>query len=120
MGFEADRLIEEERMSEFERCVPDFDDWIERGGFKRLRKSFVWTDKQGVKHKLADIDDMYLSNIINFLKRIVANIPDMDSMPIGSEGEVMVSNEQLTDTYEYVIDFLKWERKQRVKEATND
>jgi len=33
------------------------------------RKKFVWTDQHGVRHKLSDIDDDYLSNIINFLKR---------------------------------------------------
>ena len=37
--------------------------------FKRWRKKFVWTDKEGTKHKLKDIDDMYLRNIIQFLYR---------------------------------------------------
>jgi len=31
------------------------------------RKVFVWTDREGVRHKLKDIDDTYLTNIINFL-----------------------------------------------------
>ena len=33
------------------------------------RKKFVWTDQGGNKHKLKDIDDVYLRNIIGFLKR---------------------------------------------------
>jgi len=33
------------------------------------RREFVWTDKEGNKHKLSAIDDYYLNNIINFLKR---------------------------------------------------
>lgn len=33
------------------------------------RKEFVWTDRGGGKHKLSDIDDRYLGNIINFLKK---------------------------------------------------
>lgn len=34
-------------------------------------KKFVWTDREGVKHKLRDIDDAYLTNIINYLERRV-------------------------------------------------
>lgn len=37
-------------------------------------KTFVWTDKEGNKHKLRDIDDRYLQNIINFLKRRVTEM----------------------------------------------
>ena len=33
------------------------------------RRTFVWTDINGVKHPLRDVNDRYLSNIINFLKR---------------------------------------------------
>jgi hypothetical protein len=32
------------------------------------RRRFVWTDKEGNRHKLADIDDYYLNNIIDFLR----------------------------------------------------
>ncbi len=34
---------------------------------KLTRERFVWTDKEGNKHKLKDIDDQYLQNIINWL-----------------------------------------------------
>ncbi len=33
------------------------------------RRSFIWTDKQGEQHRLRDIGDSYLSNIIRYLKR---------------------------------------------------
>jgi hypothetical protein len=33
------------------------------------RHNFIWTDIKGGKHKLKDIDDPYLQNIINFVKR---------------------------------------------------
>lgn len=40
--------------------------------FKKWHKEFVWTDKSGVDHKIRDIDDTYLSNIIGFLRRTVS------------------------------------------------
>jgi len=33
------------------------------------RDTFIWTDKGETKHSLAAIDDQYLQNIINYLKR---------------------------------------------------
>lgn len=32
-------------------------------------KTFVWTDREGERHRLKDIDDTYLVNIIRFLSR---------------------------------------------------
>lgn len=32
------------------------------------RRYFVWTDIHGARHKLKDIDDSYLANIINYLR----------------------------------------------------
>ena len=57
------------------------------------RRGFCWTDKEGNEHKLKDIDDYYLNNIINFLKR--------------------KENEEFTNT----IKFLEKEAKRRAKEA---
>lgn len=37
--------------------------------FKEWRKRFVWTDKDTNDHKLKDIDNPYLHNIIEFLRR---------------------------------------------------
>lgn len=63
MGFEADRILEESMLAEF-----DMDESLHR--VKRTtRGNFVWTDIKGGKHKLKDIDDRYLANIINFVKR---------------------------------------------------
>jgi len=42
------------------------------------RKTFVWTDRGGVKHHLADISDRYLDNIVNFL---VKRISEMELLP---------------------------------------
>jgi len=50
----------------------DFDIPIEGYGFREpilTRREFRWTDVNGNEHKLQDIDDYYLNNIINFLKR---------------------------------------------------
>lgn len=33
------------------------------------REAFVWRDRLGVEYKLSAIDDVYLTNIINFLSR---------------------------------------------------
>jgi len=39
-------------------------------GYQKLdRKVFVWTDREGVRHKLKDIGDVYLTNIIGYLER---------------------------------------------------
>lgn len=37
--------------------------------FKHWRKKFRWIDINGKKHKLKDIDDPYLCNIMNWLQR---------------------------------------------------
>ncbi|KKK92772.1 hypothetical protein LCGC14_2699590 [marine sediment metagenome] len=39
------------------------------------KKNFVWTDRDGEKHKLTDIDDVYLTNIVRFLGRSLDSIP---------------------------------------------
>lgn len=57
------------------------------------RETFVWTDKEGVKYKLADIDDGYLQNIINFLRRRVVDM-----------------NEESADYWGAVADFLEEEQ----------
>jgi hypothetical protein len=36
------------------------------------RKGFVWTDREGNEHRLSDIDDRYLGNIISYLERRTA------------------------------------------------
>ncbi len=116
MGEMADWSIEEQMFPNFDLIYSLNLNKREKKRLERLRQKFVWTDKQGDKHKLADIDDTYLQNIINFLKRKVAAIPEFDDMPLDSEGSVMVSNDDLIDGYERVIDFLVWEQKQRNKE----
>ena len=59
------------------------------------RRKFVWTDINGDKHKLKDIDDRYLQNIINFLKRqdgvfllagIIAFLEDEQRIRVGAGG----------------------------------
>jgi len=35
------------------------------------RGSFTWTDKEGKEHKLEDIEDSYLANIIAHLERML-------------------------------------------------
>jgi hypothetical protein len=59
------------------------------------RKGFVWTDREGNKHKLQDIDDRYLGNLINFLKR------------------------KDDDMFGAIIGFLAKEAERRSKEATS-
>ena len=76
----------------------DFDPplWNEEPEFREpilQRRRFVWTDKDGNDHKLKDIDNYYLMNIINFLTR--------------------KDNEELTRT----IAFLKKEVEKRKKES---
>lgn len=50
------------------------------------RGRFVWTDQCGVRHKLSDIDDDYLSNIINFLRR--KRLVEFNEMILFLEGEL--------------------------------
>ena len=38
--------------------------------FKEWHKKFVWTDREGVDHEIQDIDDVYLRNIVGFLRRV--------------------------------------------------
>jgi len=47
------------------------DEWLHgRPKFQKLKRStFIWTDKEGNRHKLKDVDDYYLQNIINYLVR---------------------------------------------------
>jgi len=77
-----------------------------RKAIARLRKkglnwkTFVWIDIHSVKHKLRDIDDTYLSNIIHYLERTK-----------GHTGMVF--------TREEVIKFLKDESYRRVSSGHN-
>jgi len=57
----------------------DFDipgEWDNTPIFVGTKETFVWTSKDGRKHKLHEIDDTYLSNIIRFLDRRVKAIYD--------------------------------------------
>lgn len=78
----------------------DFDDEI---GLDR--DNFVWKDKEGTEHPLSTIDDRYLQNIINFLKRKLSVLP----VP-----KVGLAN---TDREEYwlqtLVEFLEVEQKVR-------
>jgi len=38
------------------------------------RNAFVWRDRDGKKYKLSAIDDVYLTNIVNFLGRRIATM----------------------------------------------
>jgi len=40
-------------------------------------ETFVWTDREGIKHRLVDIDDGYLRNIINFLGRTAVEMDEV-------------------------------------------
>lgn len=117
MGEMTDWSIEEELSPNLDLIYSLDLNKREQKRLEKLRQKFIWTDKQGDKHKLADIDDTYLQNIINFLKRKVQEIPPVDEMSIGSEGFELVSNESLIDDYERAIDFLEWEQRQRATES---
>lgn len=65
------------------------------------RDTFVWTDREGVKHELADIDDIYLHNIIGFLRRRVCGVCTLSS-----------------DYWSAVMEFL--EREQRVRGGVDE
>lgn len=75
------------------------------------RRSFVWTDIEGNKHALKDIDDVYLQNIVNFLRHKV-----MDGLDV---------REDMEDALKYmnygtaaVLKFLEGEVKRRgIKDA---
>lgn len=57
------------------------------------RETFVWTDKEGNKHKLRDIDDRYLQNIISYLRRKLKSL-DIHSSAYWSEVIVFLEKEQ--------------------------
>ena len=63
---------------------------------KLSRGTFVWRDKEGNRYLLSDIDDVYLRNIINFLKR--------------GEGHVAYES---TERRKVVIEFLEKELRVR-------
>lgn len=74
--------------------LPDeLDEWHPVPKFKATRKTFVWTDINGNKHKLADIDNYYLQNIISFLRRKLS-IMDMETAAYWSEVIVFLTKEQ--------------------------
>lgn len=72
--------------------------------YNALCKMFVWTDKEGEPHTLKDIDDNYLQNIINFLKRNLGEMPDYDVNPYNDD---VVSTEQEQDELDTLIKFLE-------------
>ena len=77
-----------------------------------LRSKFVWTDKSGVEHRLSEIDDRYLGNIINFLKQRVEAPPsyiDAHKMGLYTTGDDV---EELAAT----IKLLEREQKRRRNE----
>ncbi len=55
--------------------------------FTGNRKTFTWADRQGDKHKLKDIDDHYLQNIVSFLRR---KLVCMDALRATYWSEVIV------------------------------
>jgi len=57
-----------EELEDYGQPHPLLKRWYRRP-FKRWRKKFVWTDKEGNDHKLRDIDNAYLYNIIEWLRR---------------------------------------------------
>jgi hypothetical protein len=69
MGEYADMAIEEEMLSE----LYDLMNQTEAGRPSKpkpiTKQNFVWVDVNGGKHKLKDIDNYYLANIIGFVKR---------------------------------------------------
>lgn len=70
MGDMADEARELEELMELDRLFGNVEVSATRHKYQPLtRQRFVWTDIKGNKHKLRDIDDAYLANIIRFLKR---------------------------------------------------
>ena len=68
----------------------DFDipePWIDSLEFCEDRETFVWTDREGNKHKLSDVDNVYLQNIISFLRR---RLPLMEVLSAVYWSEVVV------------------------------
>lgn len=113
MGELTDWSIEEQMFPDFNLIYNlDFTK-REKKRLQKFREKFIWTDKEGVKHKLKEIDDTYLQNIINFLKRKVEEIPPFEDEYMGDDSWSPSSNEGLIYQYERTIDFLEWEQKQR-------
>lgn len=83
-----------------------------RPKFEQLRLLFVWADKEGDRHPLNTIDDYYLGNIVNFLKRKRTELPPFDGDPV--TGEIR-DNEQEEDRLDNLIEFLEEEQKYRKK-----
>jgi len=67
--------------------------------------NFVWTDIKGGKHKLKDIDDNYLANIIGFLKRRINNAGDLEMYDI------------VIPHWRRIITFLEEESRRRLMEV---
>ena len=84
---------------------------MKRGVFKRTRENFIWTDKGGTKHKLTEIDDTYLQNIVNHLKDRLVALPDLETNPEGD----LVTTEQIQEHISAVIEFLEKEQEYRKK-----
>ena len=81
------------------------------GKEKYRRETFIWTDRKGVEHKLEDIDNKYLQNIISLLKRKVESIPPFDyALKIG-----VVDTEREVSGLEALIEFLEEEQRERSK-----
>jgi len=113
MGEFADMSIEEQMFPNFDLIHSLELNKREQRRLQKLRQNFTWTDKSGERHKLPDIDDTYLQNIINFLKRKIANVPAFEDEYCGDDLWVMHDNSDYIDQLESVVDFLKWEQNQR-------
>lgn len=57
------------------------------------RRTFTWKDREGNVHRLKDIDDRYLANIISHLRKRLAQL-DTDLAAYWSEVIVFLENEQ--------------------------
>lgn len=62
--------------------------------FHGNREAFIWKDRGGNKHKLKDIDDNYIQNIISFLRRRLEKM-DIHSATYWSEVIVFLEKEQM-------------------------
>lgn len=78
------------------------------------RKTFVWSDRDGVEHELRNIDDQYLQNIINFLRRRLA-VMDVLSAAYWDEVVVFLEKEKRirTDERKHSTEHLGVENGQR-------
>lgn len=77
---------------------------------KPLREKFTWTTKDGVKYLLKDLTDNHLQNIIDYLKKRLKELPELDWDPTDQE---VRSTEAEEEHLNQVIELLKKEQKYR-------